>query len=178
MTNQDREVASVSAGRAAAGRGGHQHRVQRSLAPPHVGEVLGAVLLAVSILAIALAIVGLAVIAGGLTIGGRFGDSPPPNVEEIGRAHLLGGFVVLVLAAAELAVVGAIVADRSWARPVAAAVNGLLALVATLAALQALTAGPDPDVVIALALGGAAAVFTAAVVVLVVQLRRRHLRTA
>ena len=54
------------------------HAVHRSLAPPHIGEALGAVLLGVPIVSVALVIIAVTVIVGGLTMGGRF-TSPPPN---------------------------------------------------------------------------------------------------
>lgn len=148
--------------------------MHRSLAPPHIGEALGAVLLGVSIVAVALVIIAISVIVGGLTMGARF-TSPPPNVDELGRLQVLGGFVMLLLAAAELALVAGIVLEWRLARELAAGLNALLALFAVLAALRAFTSGPDPDAVIALSLFAAAGLFTVASGVLIVQMRRRHL---
>ena len=153
-------------------------RHPRGLAPPHVGGTLGAVLLGQAILGVAMLILAIGVIAGGLTLGSRFSD-PPPNVAEVGRPLVLAGGVLLVLAAAELALVVAIVvADWRPARRLAAALNALLAIVAAGASLRALRSGADPDVVVSLGLGAAAAFFVLATMVLVIQERRRAAEAA
>lgn len=131
-------------------------------------------LLGVSIVGVAMTILALSMIVGGLTQSGRFG-SPPPNVDEVGRLQVLGGVVLLLLAAAELALVAGIVLEWRRARPVAAALNVLLAFLAFLGAGRAFRSGPDGDVVVGLALLGVGAVFTVAAVVLIIQLRWRHL---
>ena len=171
MTTERRNTAS-SARRPVTATGGR--RIHRSLAPPHIGEALGAALLGVSIVGIAMTIVAISVIFGGLTQAGRL-DSPPPNASEIGRLQVVGGLVLLALAAAELALVIGIVLEWRWARPLAAGLSSVLAFISVLAALRALRSGPDPDVVIALALFAAAAVFMVAAGVLITQLRWRNL---
>ncbi|MDQ3880111.1 MAG: hypothetical protein M3295_03420 [Chloroflexota bacterium] len=150
-------------------------RPQPSLVPAHVGEALGIVLLGTSIIAFALLILAITVIVGGFTLAGRFaGGEPPPNVSELGVIHVVAGALLLLAALAVIALAVAIVVyDWRAARPVTAAVDGVLAVLALLLGLAVLTAGPAPDVPVGVALVAVGGFFVASMVVLVVQLRRR-----
>ena len=122
-------------------------------------------------------IVATAVIVGGLTQASRFA-TPPPNVDELGRTQLIAGAALLLVAILELVLVAAIFADRPRARPLAALLDALLALLAFYGALTTFRAVPDPDLVVVLALAAVGAFFAVATVVLSVQLRRRSVPEA
>ena len=137
-----------------------------SLAPPHLGEAASAAVLAVAILGLAVFIAGVAMAVAGLTVGSRFGASPPPNVDQLGTGQLLGGvglaLLGLVLSGSGLAVL----ADIPRSRPVAAVASGLTAVLAVLAVIV-VQAQPAGDMVLAVSLAVAALIFGAATFILV-----------
>ena len=149
-------------------------RPQPSLAPPHVGEALGIVLLGSAIIAVALLILAITMIVGGLTLASRFaGGEPPPNVGQLGLGQVAIGVGLLVAAIAELALGTAIlVADWPPARPLAAAIDAVLGTAGLLAGLAVVTSGPSPDIPVGVALIAIGGFFIGSTVVLVVQLRR------
>lgn len=149
-------------------------RRQPGIAPRHVGERLWVVLLGTAIIAVGLLIVAITVIVGGITQASRFaGGEPPPNVDELGRVQILAGIGLLLVSMTQI-VLPAVILVLDWrpARPLSAVVDGLMGVVAIYVGLLVLTAGPAPDVVVALALLAIGAFFLAAMVVHVVQLRR------
>lgn len=148
-------------------------RAQAGLAPPHVGEILGAVLLGTAVIAFGALILSLAVIARALSLEADYaGTLPPPNLGEIARTQIITGVGVLLAAVAQAALVVAIVLyDWRPARPLSAALDATIAVIALYLGLHVLTAGPVPDMVVTLALLAVGAFFTAATVVHVVQLR-------
>ncbi|MFN2484499.1 MAG: hypothetical protein ABR509_06135 [Candidatus Limnocylindria bacterium] len=150
-------------------------RTQTSLAPPHVGEALGIVLLGTSIIAVALLIVAITMIVGGFTLDGRFaGGEPPPNVSELGRGQVVAGVGLLAAAIAEIALsVAIVIVDWPPARPLSAAIDAVLGTAGLLAGLAVMTSGPSPDVPVGVALIALGGFFIGSTVVLVVQLRRR-----
>jgi hypothetical protein len=161
-----------------------------SLAPPHLGEAASAAVLAVAVLglaailafvgvvliqleprgdlvlSIALAVAGLAMAVSGMTVAGRFGDSPPPNVDQLGLGQVLGGiglgFLGLVLSGSGLAVL----ADVPRSRPVAAAASGLAAILAFVGVVL-IQLEPRGDLVLSIALAVAGLIFAIAAVILV-----------
>ena len=143
---------------AAASRAGARGRQHHTLAPAHLGEATAAATVAVVVGGIALVITGLGMIAMALTIGGRYGGDPPPNVGSLALPPILLGVVLLALgiglAAGGIAVLAAVRRSRLVTGILAAAAAALAALGTVLAML---TSPADP--VIAVALTVAALVF-------------------
>ena len=160
--------------RTAPDTAGGRRAQQPGLAPPHVGETLGAVLLGTAVVALAALILAITVIVGGLTVERSYaGAQPPPNIAEVARAQLLAGIGLFVTAVAQLALVVAIVLyDWRPARPLSAVLDATLAVIALYLGLAALTGAPQPDLVAVLALVAVGAFFAGATVVHIVQLRR------
>jgi hypothetical protein len=141
-----------------------RHR-SHSLAPEHVGEAGSAAVLAMAVLGLAIFIASLAMIASGLTIGGRYADSPPPNVGELGYGQVLGGAGLLVLGVAQVASALAVLADVRGSRRIAAAVAGVTALLSA-AGVLLIMSQPITDVILASALAVSTLVFAVAAIVL------------
>jgi hypothetical protein len=155
---------------AAASKAGVRARTQHSLAPSHLGEATAAATVAVLVGGVALAISGIGIVAMGLTVGARYGGSPPPDVGSLMVLPVILGVALLLLGigltAGGVAVFGAVRRARL--------ATGILAAVATVAAavgtVLAMTSTPS-DPIIAIALTVAALVFGVAAMLL---LRRRR----
>lgn len=141
-----------------------RHR-SHSLAPEHVGEAGSAAVVAMAVLGLAIFIAAVAIIASGLTIAARYGESPPPNVGELGIGQVLGGVGMLVLSVALVASALAVLADVRGSRRVAAVVAGLTALLSA-AGVLLIMSQPVTDTILASALAVVTLVFGAAAIVL------------
>ena len=154
----------------AASAAGARGRTHHTLAPEHLGEATAAATVAVIVGGIALVITGIGIVAMALTIGARYGGSPPPDVGSLSALPMLAGFGILALGAAltagGIAVFGAVRRARLATGIISTAAAGLAALGTVLA----MTSAP-PDPVIAIALTVAALVFGVAAILL---LRRRR----
>jgi hypothetical protein len=143
---------------AAASRAGARGRQHHSLAPAHLGEATAAATVAVVVGGIALTITALGIIALSLTIGGRYGGDPPPNVGSLAIGPVLLGIILLLLgiglAAGGVAVLGGVRRSRL--------VTGVLSALGVVLAMI----GQPPDPVIAIALTVAALVFGVAALLL------------
>ena len=137
-----------------------------SLAPQHLGEAASAAVLAVAVLGLAVFIAGVAMALAGLTVGSRFGASPPPNVDQLGTGQLIGGIGLAVLGVLLSGSALAVLADIPRSRPVAAAASGVATVLAVLAVIL-VQAQPGGDLVLAASLAVAAIIFGAATVILV-----------
>jgi hypothetical protein len=150
---------------AAASRAGARGRQHHSLAPAHLGEATAAATVAVVVGGIALTITALGIIALSLTIGGRYGGDPPPNVGSLAIGPVLLGIVLLLLgiglAAGGVAVLGGVRRSRLVTGVLSSIAAGLSALGVVLAMV-----GQPPDPVIAIALTVAALVFGVAALLL------------
>jgi hypothetical protein len=142
----------------AASAAGVRARTTHSLAPPHLGEATSAATVAVMIGGVALVISGIGIIVMALTIGGRWGGSPPPDAGSMAlMPALLGAMVLLIgagLAAGGLGVLAAARRARLLTGVLAAAAAGLAAIGTVLVMLVT-----PPDPVLAIALTVAALVF-------------------
>ncbi|MGH2456476.1 MAG: hypothetical protein ACRDHD_09505 [Candidatus Limnocylindria bacterium] len=160
----------VARPRAGVARGGQAARVARhrshSLAPEHIGEAGSAALLAVAILGLAIFIAAMAMIASGLTIAGRFGSDPPPNVGQIGIGQVLGGAGLLALGGLLVGSSLAVLADVRNSRRIAAAVSALAAALSVAGVVLAVQQAGS-DIVLPLALAVAAIIFGAASIILI-----------
>lgn len=141
-----------------------RHR-SHSLAPEHVGEAGSAAVLAMAVLGLAVFIAAVAMIASGLTIAGRYADSPPPNVGELGLGQVLGGVGLLVLGVAQVGSALAVLADLRGSRRIAAAIAGLTALLSAAGVLLVMSQ-PISDTILASALAVTTLVFGVAAIVL------------
>ncbi|HET6380269.1 MAG TPA: hypothetical protein VFH63_04440 [candidate division Zixibacteria bacterium] len=136
-----------------------------SLAPAHLGEAGAAAVLALVVLGLATFIVALAMIVSGITIAGRFGGSPPPNVGSLGLGQIIGGAGLLLLGLGLSGSALAVLAEVKHSRLVAAGLSGLAAVLSIAGALVTLLQ-PGREVVLPLALGIAALVFAASAILL------------
>ncbi|HEX9635822.1 MAG TPA: hypothetical protein VGB34_10125 [Candidatus Limnocylindria bacterium] len=141
-----------------------RHR-SHSLAPEHVGEAGSAAVLAMAVLGLAIFIAAVAIIASGLTIAGRYGESPPPNVGQLGYGQVLGGAGMVVLGVALVASALAVLADVRGGRRVAAAVAGLTAVLSA-AGVFLVMSQPVTDTILASALAVLTLVFGVSAIVL------------
>lgn len=143
---------------AAASRAGARGRGHHTLAPEHLGEATAAATVAVVVGGIALVITALGMIAIALTLGGRYGGDPPPDLASLGLPSILLGIVLLLLgiglAGGGVAVLGAVRRSRLATGILAAVAAGLAALGTVLAMVLA-----PPSPVIAIALTVATLVF-------------------
>jgi hypothetical protein len=143
---------------AAASKAGARGRTHHSLAPAHLGEATAAATVAVVVGGIALVITGLGMIAMGLTMGGRYGSDPPPDLGSLAALPIGLGIGLLVLGAGlavgGIAVLGAARRARLVTGILAAVACGLGAL-GTVGAMVTTPASP----VIAIALTVMALVF-------------------
>jgi hypothetical protein len=137
-----------------------------SLAPSHLGEAASAAVLAVAVLGLAVFIAGVAMAVSGMTLGNRFGDSPPPNVGELGIGQLLGGIGLAALGIVCSGSALAVLADVGHSRPVAAASSALAAVLAV-AGVIVVQLEPGGDLVLSIALAVAALIFAVAAIILV-----------
>lgn len=127
-----------------------RHR-SHSLAPEHIGEAGSAALLAMAVLGLAIFIAAVAIIASGLTIAGRYGESPPPNVGQLGNGQVIGGAGMVVLGVALVASALGVLAEVRGSRRVAAALAGLTALLSA-AGVFVVMSQPVTDTILASAL--------------------------
>ena len=149
----------------AASAAGARGRAHHSLAPQHLGEATAAATLAVVVGGVALAITGIGMVAMGLTIGSRYGSSPPPDVGSLALLPVLAGVVILLLGAGLTAGGIAVFSDVRRARRstgVLAAVAAALSAAGTVLAM----ASPPPDAVLAVALTVTTLVFGVAALLL------------
>lgn len=137
-----------------------------TLAPPHLGEAASAAVLAVAVLGLAVFIAGVAMAVSGMTIANRFGDTPPPNVADLGIGQVLGGIGLAVLGIVLSGSALAVLADVARSRPVAAAASGLTAILAAIGVVL-VQLQPGGDLVLSLALAVAALIFAVAAIILV-----------
>lgn len=152
---------SIPAASAAGARG----RAHHTLAPSHLGEATAAATVAVMVGGIAMVITGIGMVALALTIGARYGGSPPPDVGSLAIAPVLAGVGMMVLGGALTAGGVAVLAAVRRARLVTGILAALTAGLAALTTVLAMTSEP-PDVVIAIALTVATLVFGVAAILL------------
>jgi hypothetical protein len=141
-----------------------RHR-SHALAPEHVGEAGSAAVLAMAVLGLAIFITAVAIIASGLTIAGRYGESPPPNAGQLGYGQIFGGIGLVVLSLALVASALAVLADVRGSRRVAAVVAGLTAVLST-AGVLLIMSQPVTDTILASALAVVTLVFGVSAIVL------------
>jgi len=118
-----------------------------------------------AVLGLAIFIAAVAIIASGLTIAGRYGESPPPNVGQLGYGQVLGGAGMIVLGVALVASALAVLADVRGSRRVAAAVAALTAVLSA-AGVFLVMSQPVPDTILASALAILTLVFGVSAIVL------------
>jgi hypothetical protein len=149
----------------AASAAGARGRAHHTLAPSHLGEATAAATVAVIVGGIAMVITGIGMIALALTIGARYGGSPPPDVGSLAIGPVLAGVGMIALGGAltagGVAVLGAVRRARVVTGILAALTAGLAALTTVLAMMS-----EPPDVVIAIALTVATLVFGVAAILL------------
>ena len=141
-----------------------RHR-SHSLAPEHIGEAGSAAVLAMAVLGLAIFIAAVAIIASGLTIAGRYGESPPPNAGQLGQGQVLVGAGMIVLGVALVASALAVLADIRGSRRVAAAVAALTAVLSA-AGVFLVMSQPVTDTILASALAVLTLVFGVSAIVL------------
>lgn len=149
----------------AASAAGARGRGHHSLAPEHLGEATAAAVLAVVVGGVALAITGIGMIAMGLTIGSRYGSSPPPDVGSLALLPVLAGVLVLVLGAGLTAGGIAVFSDVPRARRSTGVVAGVAAASSAAGTVIAMTS-PPADPVLAVALTVTTLVFGVAAILL------------
>lgn len=141
-----------------------RHRAH-SLAPEHVGEAGSVAVLAMAVLGLATFIAAVAMIASALTIAGRYGDSPPPNVGELGTRQMLAGAALLLLGVVQVGSALAVLGDVRGSRRTAAAVAGLSALLSA-AGVLLIMSQPVTNTILASALVVTTVIFAVAAIVL------------
>ncbi len=149
----------------AASAAGARGRVPHTLAPAHLGEATAAATVAVVVGGIAMVITGIGVIALALTMGARFGGSPPPDVASLALLPALTGLGILILGAALTAGGVAVLGDVRRARLVTGIIAVITAAVAALGTVVVMTSIP-PDPVLGIALTVGALVFGVAAILL------------
>lgn len=149
----------------AASAAGARGRAHHSLAPAHLGEATAAATVAVAVGGIALLITGIGMTAMALTLGARYGASPPPNLGSLVLPPALGGVGLMVLGGALAAGSVAVLAGARGARRFTGALSAVCALAAGAGVVRVMTL-PPADVVLAMALTVAAVVFGAAAILL------------
>jgi hypothetical protein len=154
----------------AASAAGARGRTHHTLAPEHLGEATAAATVAVLVGGVALVITGIGIVAMALTIGARYGGSPPPDVGSLSVLPMLAGLGILALGAALTAGGVAVLGAARRSRLVTGILAAVAAGLAALGTILAMTSAP-PDPVIAIALTVAALVFGVASILL---LRRRR----
>lgn len=149
----------------AASAAGARGRGHHSLAPEHLGEAAAAATLAVVVGGVALAITGIGMVAMGLTIGSRYGSSPPPDLGSLTVLPVLAGLLVLVLGAGLTAGGIAVFNDVPRARSATGVLAGVAAGLSAAGTVLAM-ASPPPDAVLAVALTVTTLVFGVAAILL------------
>ena len=149
----------------AASAAGARGRAHHSLAPAHLSDATAAATVAVVVGGIALVITGIGMTAMALTMQGRYGGDPPPDIGALAVLPTAGGVGAMLLGGL-LAAGGVGVLAR--ARRARLGTGILAALTAALAALGVVLvmARPPADVVLAVALTVAMLVFGAASILL------------
>ncbi|HEX6474364.1 MAG TPA: hypothetical protein VF114_04660 [Candidatus Limnocylindria bacterium] len=136
-----------------------------TLAPEHIGEAGSAAVLTLAILGLSTFIAAIALIVFGLTMGGSYGASPPPNVGNLGMGQVLGGFGLLIIGIALVGSSLAVLADVRGSRRAAAAVAGATALLSVAGVVIVMQIGVG-DAVLAAALAVCALLCAASAVIL------------
>jgi hypothetical protein len=149
----------------AASAAGARGRAHHTLAPEHLGEATAAATVAVLVGGVALVITGIGILAMALTIGARYGGSPPPDVGSLSVLPVLAGLGILALGAALTAGGVAVLGAARRSRLVTGILAAVAAGLAALGTVLAMTSAP-PDPVIAIALTVAALVFGVASILL------------
>jgi hypothetical protein len=149
----------------AASAAGARGRGHHSLAPQHLGEAAAAATLAVVVGGVALAITGIGMVAMGLTIGSRYGSSPPPDVGTLAVLPVAAGLLVLVLGVGLTAGGIAVFNDVPRARRATGVLAGIAAGLSAAGTVLAM-ASPPPDAVLAVALTATTLVFGVAAILL------------
>jgi len=149
----------------AASVAGARGRAHHTLAPSHLGEATAAATVAVIVGGIAMVITGIGMVALALTIGARYGGSPPPDVGSLAIGPVLAGVGMMALGGALTAGGVAVLGAVRRARVVTGSLAALTAGLAALATVLAMASEP-PDVVIAIALTVATLVFGVAAILL------------
>ncbi len=126
MAAKASKVSSGSAERGSVPAAARRRSRGHSLAPGHLGEAGSVAMLALAILGLSVFIAGVAMVAAGLTMAGRYaGTTPPPNITDLGRGQVFGGFGLVGLAVLQvgsaLALLGAVRGARRLAMLVAVA---------------------------------------------------------
>ncbi|MEO6577451.1 MAG: hypothetical protein ABIO99_00930 [Candidatus Limnocylindria bacterium] len=154
----------------AASAAGARGRAHHSLAPSHLGEAAAAATVGIMVGGVAFLITGIGMIAMALTIGGRYGGDPPPDIGSLTLGPLLLGLAVLALGGGLISGGLALFADVPRARLLTGLLSGVAALLAAAGTLLAM-ASPPADPVLAIALTVATLVFGAAAILLLRPLR-------
>jgi len=136
-----------------------------TLAPEHIGEAGSAAVLTLAILGLSTFIAAIALIVFGLTTGGSYSASPPPNVGTLGMGQVLGGFGLLVIGLALVGSALAVLADVRGSRRGAAAVAGATALLSAAGVVMVMQVGVG-DAVLAAALAVCALLCAVSAIVL------------
>lgn len=142
----------------AASAAGARGRGHASLAPEHLGEATAAATVAVVVGGIAIAITGIGVLAMALTLGGRYGGDPPPNLGALIIGPAVGGVLLVVLGASLTAGGIAVLGAVRRARLVTGVLAGLAAALSAAGTVLAMVSRP-PDPVLGIALTVATLVF-------------------
>jgi hypothetical protein len=142
----------------AASAAGVRARTSHALAPAHLGEATSAATVAVMVGGIALVISGIGIIVMALTIGGRWGGSPPPNAGSMALLPALLGTLVLLLGAGLAAGGLGVLANARRARLLTGILAAVAAGLAALGTVLVMIVTP-PDPVLAVALTVTALVF-------------------
>ncbi|MGZ8562784.1 MAG: hypothetical protein ACXWWU_04110 [Candidatus Limnocylindria bacterium] len=149
----------------AASAAGARGRGHHSLAPEHLGEATAAATLAVVVGGVALVITGVGMIAMGLTIGSRYGSTPPPDVGSLAVQPVLAGLLVLVLGVGLTAGGIAVFNDVPRARRATGVLAGGAAALSAAGTVIAMANSPA-DPVLAIALTVTTLVFGVAAILL------------
>lgn len=142
----------------AASAAGIRARTSGSLAPTHLGEATAAATVAVMVGGVALVISGIGIVVMALTIGSRYGGSPPPNAGSLAILPAVLGVVLLLLGAGLAAGGLGVLAAARRARLVTGILSAVAAGLAAIGTVLAMVT-PPPDPVIAVALTVAVLVF-------------------
>ena len=149
----------------AASAAGARGRAHHSLAPEHLSDATADATVAVVVGGVALVISGIGIIAMGLTVGARFGASPPPNAGSMILPSVLLGPGLLLFGAALTAGGVAVFNDVRRARLATGVLAAVATALAALGTILAMTTSPA-DPVLAIALTVAALVFGVAAILL------------
>lgn len=118
-----------------------------------------------AILGLAIFIAAIAMVVFGMTASSRFGSSPPPNVDALGTGQVLGGIGLVVMSVALVGSALAVLADLRGSRRVAAIVAGAAAVLSAAGVVLVMSEGAG-DAVLAAALAVATMIFGASAIIL------------